>query len=143
MDSLSNGLATQLIVHGVKRGDLVGIYMDKSIEMFLSILATLKAGAGYVPLDPECPAERVRTIIGCAETAIVLTSVELQNQFDNAVLGGHVVSLVVSVGKLSPAGKPDVGPIMRGDVCHVLFTSGSTGIPKGAVTLYVIKTLIH
>lgn len=134
MDTLSNGLSIKLVVNGVKRGHLVGIYMDKSIEMILSILATLKAGAGYVPLDPDHPAERVQTIIGLSETAIVLTSNELQNQIDSILLGTHVISLTVNTRELAPAGKPDVGSVTREDISHVLFTSGSTGIPKGADT---------
>jgi non-ribosomal peptide synthetase component F len=130
MDSLSNSLASELMAIGVQRGKLAGVCMDKSIEMFISVLAILKAGAGYVPLDPEYPAERIRTIVGIAETTVVLTSADICNQFDDVALGSHNW-MVVDVGNLSPASKPDAGPIMRGDVCHVLFTSGSTGTPKG------------
>jgi non-ribosomal peptide synthetase component F len=130
MDSLANSLASELMAIGVRRGKLAGICMDKSIEMFISILAILKAGAGYVPLDPEYPAERIQTIMGIAETTIVLTSTEIFNQLEGVVLGSHNW-LVVDVRNLSLASKPDAGPIMRGDVCHVLFTSGSTGTPKG------------
>jgi non-ribosomal peptide synthetase component F len=136
MDSLSNGLATRLISYGVKRGDLVGLYMEKSIEMFLSILATLKAGAGYVPLDPEHPAERVQAIIDLAETKIVLTNKELQNQFVSVIPGDRVFSLTVNLGDLSPDSKPDVGLVTRDDISHVLFTSGSTGTPKGRAISY-------
>jgi non-ribosomal peptide synthetase component F len=132
MDCLSNALAHQLIASGVKRGTLVALYMDKSIEMFLSILATHKAGGGYVPLDPEFPAERTQMIVGLAQASMVLTTRELQNQLVLVRLDAGVRSIVVDFKELSPAVKPDVGPIGRDDVCHVLFTSGSTGTPKGA-----------
>jgi long-subunit acyl-CoA synthetase (AMP-forming) len=82
-------------------------------------------------LDPENPPDRTRAILGLAESKIVLTSNGLQHQFNNAVLGTDIASLVVDVDELSPSSKPDVGPIGRDDVCHVLFTSGSTGTPKG------------
>lgn len=135
MDSFANDLARILIANGVKRGHLVGLYMDKSVEMFVSIFATHKAGGGFVPLDPEHPPERIRTIISLADSRIVLTSGELQQQFNDAMIGVDILSLPVDVHELSPSSKPDVGPIGRKDVCHVLFTSGSTGIPKGSGTL--------
>jgi non-ribosomal peptide synthetase component F len=131
MDSLANGLAHILIATGVNRGDLIGLYLDKSLETFISILATHKARAAYVPLDPDNPPHRIQTILGLAGSKIVLTSKDLQHQFNNAVLGADITSLVVDVHELSPSSKPDAGPIGRDDVCHVLFTSGSTGTPKG------------
>jgi non-ribosomal peptide synthetase component F len=134
MDSFANNPAHTLIAHGMKRGDFIGLYMDKSVEMFISILATHKAGGTYVPPDPENPPDRTRIILGVADSKIVLTSNDLQHQhqLNNTLLRIDITSLVVDVHKLSPSNKPDVGPtIGRDDVCHVLFTSGSTGTPKG------------
>lgn len=134
MDAFANNLAHNLIALGIKRGDLVGIYMGKSCEMFISIIAIHKAGGGYVPLDPTHPAERIRTILGLADSKLVLTSKEFQPQVDAYVADTGVCSLVVDVRDLLPAGKPDIA-VGRDDVCHVLFTSGSTGTPKGAQTV--------
>ncbi|KAF8572686.1 AMP-dependent synthetase and ligase, partial [Ramaria rubella] len=131
MDSLSNDLAQKLVKRGISRGMLVALYMDKSIEMFLSILAVHKAGGGYVPLDPEHPAERIRTIVELAQTKMVLTSSELESQVVSTLADTGVSTVLVAYGGLSPAAKPDVGPVGRDDICHVLFTSGSTGTPKG------------
>ncbi|KAF8587754.1 acetyl-CoA synthetase-like protein [Ramaria rubella] len=133
MDSLSNDLAQKLVKRGISRGMLVALYMDKSIEMFLSILAVHKAGGGYVPLDPEHPAERIRTIVELAQTKMVLTSSELESQVVSTLADTGVSTVLVAYGGLSPAAKPDVGPVGRDDICHVLFTSGSTGTPKGVV----------
>jgi non-ribosomal peptide synthetase component F len=80
MDSFANNLAHTLIAHGMKRGDFVGLYVDKSVEILISILAAHKAGGAYVPLDPENPPDRTRTILGLAESKIVLTSNDLQHQ---------------------------------------------------------------
>lgn len=131
MDNLSNHLARILITSGIKRGTLVALYMEKSIEMFLSILAIHKAGGGYVPLDPDHPAERTQTIVCLAQTVMVLTTREFQGQLAPALLGTGVGSMLVDFKGLSHATKPDVGSIGRNDICHVLFTSGSTGTPKG------------
>jgi non-ribosomal peptide synthetase component F len=79
MDSIANDLARILILHDVKRGDFVGFYIDKSVEMFISILATHKAGGAYLPLDPENPADHIRAILGLAESKVVLTSKNLQH----------------------------------------------------------------
>jgi non-ribosomal peptide synthetase component F len=131
MDCLSNDLARTLIMDGVERGSLIAIYMDKSIEMFLSILAIHKAGGGYVPLDIDHPVERTRTIIRLAEVVMVLTARELHGQLRSVLLDTGIRSKVVDFTELSPSTKPDVGRIGRNDICHVLFTSGSTGTPKG------------
>ncbi|KAF8572689.1 acetyl-CoA synthetase-like protein [Ramaria rubella] len=133
MDSLSNALARSLVDGGSKRGTLVGMYMDKSVEMFLSILAVHKAGGGYVPLDPEHPPERIRTVVSLSQAEMVLTTRDLKRQLDVALIDTDVHTVCVDFRELSPAAKPAVGPIGRDDISHVLFTSGSTGTPKGVV----------
>ncbi|KAF8573142.1 amino acid adenylation, partial [Ramaria rubella] len=133
MDSLSNALARSLLNGGIERGTLVGLYMDKSIEMFLSILAVHKAGGGYVPLDPEHPPKRIQTIVGLARVTIVLATREFKGNLDSALVHTGTRAVFVDFRELSPATKPDVGPIGRDDISHVLFTSGSTGTPKGVV----------
>ena len=143
MDGLSNALARTLITRGARRGTLVALYMDKSIEMFLSILAIHKAGGGYVPLDPEHPTERVQTIIRLAQTPMVLTTRELEDQLDSALLDSGVDLVLVDFMKLTPTTKPDVGMIGRDDISYVLFTSGSTGTPKGIQFVLVNELLIY
>lgn len=131
MDDLANDLAGILIMKGVKRGNIVALYMSKCVEMFISILAIHKSGAAFVPLDPEHPPERIRTILDLADSKHALISKGLEKRFDDAVLDFNISSFVVDVHELSPTEKPDVGLTSRSDLCHVLFTSGSTGIPKG------------
>jgi non-ribosomal peptide synthetase component F len=131
MDSLSNDLAHMLITKGVKKGTLIGLYMDKSIEMFLAIIAIHKAGGGYVPLDPEHPTERIQTIVHLAQTPMVLTIRELENQLISVLLDTGINSVSVDYTELTPSTKPSIEMVCRDDICHVLFTSGSTGTPKG------------
>jgi non-ribosomal peptide synthetase component F len=115
---------------------LVALYMDKSIEMFLSTMAIHKAGGGYVPLDPEYSTERIQMIVRLAQAAMVLTTTDLQSRLDSPLLDTGVGTLSIDFKDLSPAAKPNVGPIGRDDICHVLFTSGSTGVPKGTYLLH-------
>jgi non-ribosomal peptide synthetase component F len=131
MDGFANDLARVLVAKGVKRGDIVALYTDKSVEMFISIFGTHKSGAGFVPLDPEHPSDRIRTILNLADSKIALVSRELEVQFKAAVHDLNITVLVVDINELTLATKPNVGPIGRNDICHVIFTSGSTGIPKG------------
>ncbi|KAF8572636.1 AMP-dependent synthetase and ligase, partial [Ramaria rubella] len=133
MDGLANALASKLVDSGVQRGRLIALYMDKSIEMFLSILAVHKAGGGYVPLDIDHPAERIQTIIHLAQTTMVLTTRELHRRLASTILDAAVETVSIDFRDLSAGAKPDVGHVSRDDVSHVLFTSGSTGTPKGVI----------
>jgi non-ribosomal peptide synthetase component F len=98
------------------------------VTFLFTVLATHKAGAAYVPLDPDNPPHRIQTILGLARSKIVLTSKDLEHHFNNAVLGVDVTPLVVDVHELSPSSQPNVGLIGRDDACYVIFTSGT---PKG------------
>lgn len=130
MDSLSDDLACKLIDSGVKRGFLVALFMDKSIEMFLSILAVHKVGGGYVPLDPEFPAEHIKTILSLAQIEMVLTTNKMQDHI-HFMLEEFPVSLkTVDYQALSTGIRPNIS-IKQSDISHVLFTSDSTGVPKG------------
>ncbi|KAF8581319.1 acetyl-CoA synthetase-like protein, partial [Ramaria rubella] len=133
MDGLANSVARKLVDGGIQRGTLIALYMDKSIEMFLSILAVHKAGGGYVPLDIDHPTERIQTIIRLAQTTTVLTTREFHSRLTSTILDATVEAVSIYFGDLSPGAKPDVGRVGRDDVCHVLFTSGSTGTPKGVI----------
>ncbi|KAF8573140.1 acetyl-CoA synthetase-like protein [Ramaria rubella] len=143
MDAFANDLARTLIGSGVKRGDVVGIYMSNSCEMFITILAIHKSGGGYVPLDPSYPVERIQMILGLADAKIVITGKDLKSQLDSIIPAGHVSSLVVDVLELSPSRKPRVA-VGRDDICHILFTSGTTGKPKGVVVTHgaIIESLM-
>ncbi|KAF8573476.1 AMP-binding-domain-containing protein [Ramaria rubella] len=143
MDAFANNLARTLIGSGVKRGNMVGIYMGKSCEMFITILAIHKSGGGYVPLDPSHPAERIQTILGLADAKIVITSKDLKSRLDSIIPAGHISSLVVDVLELSPSRKPRVA-VGRDDICHILFTGGTTRTPKGVVLTHgaIIESVI-
>ena len=77
LDGKANRLARHLATQGVKRGSLVGVYLDRSIELVEALYAISKAGAAYVPLDPGYPAERIRYMLEDASPAVLVTSSEL------------------------------------------------------------------
>ena len=126
LEDRAEQLAGFLIDSGVKPCDLVGIYMERSPDMVAAIFAILKAGAAYLPLDPEQPDPRLEAILADAAPAAVLSEATL----DGRLATGNVLRLRCdSVPRtLSARVRPEVG---RQDLAYVLYTSGSTGRPKG------------
>ena len=124
-------LAGALRARGVRRGTLVGICADRSLEFVVGTLAILKAGGAYVPLDPAYPAERLRMMVEDTGLWIVLATDEHARG-----LCGFPISIVQleSSGTMPESGRDtdgwgeEVGPE---DLAYVIYTSGSTGRPKG------------
>ncbi|MGH7562688.1 MAG: amino acid adenylation domain-containing protein [Gemmatimonadales bacterium] len=124
-------LAALLAARGVSRGSLVAVCLDRSIEMVVSLLAVLKAGAAYVPVDPDYPPERVRFMLEDAAPALLLT---LSRQ--RSALPDTDVAIVEVDGVRSgsrPVERPRPAP---GDPAYMIYTSGSTGRPKGALNAH-------
>ena len=127
----SNQLAVRLLELGVPKGARIGVYLEPSFDSVVSYLAILKAGAGYVPLDPSVPAQRTIQLIAEAHLHVLLTHHSLKERLPEAVRESCFVvdderakdSPPVTAGAL-PEVQPD-------DLAYVIFTSGSTGRPKG------------
>lgn len=112
---------------GVKRGDRVAIMLDRSIDMVAALVATMHAGAAYLPVDPAYPLKRQRYILDDAKVSAVVTRTELKP----LVIDPDMT--VVDVATLDhdnpqPCNKVDLTPQ---DIAYVIYTSGSTGNPKG------------
>jgi amino acid adenylation domain-containing protein len=126
LDARANRLAAHLGSSGVTRGSLVGLFMDRSVDMVVSLLGILKAGGAYVPLDPAFPKDRLAFMVEDAALQVIVTTTALIGE-----LPPHAAKLV-DVAAL-PAGPStrvtqSAGPR---DVAYVIYTSGSTGKPKG------------
>uniref|UniRef100_UPI000B03B323 non-ribosomal peptide synthetase n=1 Tax=Rhodococcus marinonascens TaxID=38311 RepID=UPI000B03B323 len=125
-------LARFLIARGVGPESLVGVAMGRSLDLMVSIYAVLEAGGGYVPIDPEHPADRTAYVVATAVPVLVLTTTT-----DRVVLPAGVA--VVEVDGLDVSGYSSavvveselLGPSRPGNVAYAIFTSGSTGRPKG------------
>ena len=126
LDRRANQLAHQLQARSVRRGDLVGVCLERSEHLPAALLAVMKCGAGYVPLDPSYPSERLKYMCEHSGLKIVVTSAALRPQ----VLELGPAALVLEEAISSSAQPPQV-QVQPSDIAYVIYTSGSTGKPKG------------
>jgi amino acid adenylation domain-containing protein/thioester reductase-like protein len=117
-------LAAHLAARGAGPGERIAVYLERSADLPVALLAVLRSGAAYVPVDPVYPAERISYMIADADVALVVTHSSLARNVPGAprVLLDHDVLS----GATPPAGVPT-----RDDLAYVIYTSGSTGRPKG------------
>jgi amino acid adenylation domain-containing protein len=134
LDGQANQLAHHLRDLGVRRGDLVGVCLPRSVGMIVAILAVLKAGAAYLPLDPDQPAPRLRFMVEDSAARVVLTDAATAS---GPALSGSPAELVeldtrAAVIAKAPTTAPECD-LTPADLAYVIYTSGSTGRPKGAM----------
>ncbi|WP_324195191.1 non-ribosomal peptide synthase/polyketide synthase [Nocardia puris] len=135
LSARANRLARYLIARGIGPEDLVALHLRRSPELVVAMYAVLTAGAAYVPLDPDHPADRTAHILATARPACVLTGPE-----EGAVPGAEVVR----VDELDLSAHPDgpvwererVAALRKAHPAYVIFTSGSTGRPKGVAVAH-------
>ncbi|CAM2828224.1 non-ribosomal peptide synthetase [Prescottella defluvii] len=121
-----------LIAEGFGPDSLVGLGMRRSLDLLVGMYAVLAAGGGYVPIDPDQPAERNRYILETANPALVLSTSREASELPAAVQIVELDSLDVSGFSDAPVADVDrVGSLRGSSVAYVIFTSGSTGRPKG------------
>ena len=130
LNERSNRLAHYLRSQGVGADAVVGILLERSLEMVVSSLAVLKAGAAYLPLDPDYPPQRIRFMVEDSGLKVVLT-----NQRHGELLhGGSLQQVVLDGPAIVLSGEstqdPGVG-VSPENLAYVIYTSGSTGQPKG------------
>nr|WP_241021262.1 non-ribosomal peptide synthetase [Burkholderia sp. Ac-20344] len=131
----ANRLAHHLIALGVAPDALVGVAMERSLDMIVTLLAVLKAGGAYVPVDPEYPAERVRFMIDNAQLRWLLTQQHLLAVLPDA--DDRVIVVDRDALDLDAAATSNPAPALNGDnLAYMIYTSGSTGRPKGALNTH-------
>ncbi|KAK9703357.1 hypothetical protein K7432_010783 [Basidiobolus ranarum] len=130
----ANRLAHSLILWGVVPDEVVALCIEKSIDMIVGILAVLKAGAAYVPLDAEYPRERIEFILEDTKAKICITTKDQESMF-LAWSDLHLVLMDRSDLALdnAPESDPIVPELISSNLCYLIFTSGSTGKPKGVM----------
>src|SRR5690349_7403039 len=128
LDSLANALALRLRALGVRPGVLVGICHDRSAASIVGALAVLRAGGGYVGLDPAHPDARLTALCEDAGIAVLLTHASMLDRLPSVPC--RVLELEATLNSPSALQRiePTAGP---DDVAYVIYTSGSTGVPKG------------
>ena len=136
LDARANRLAHHLRRHGVRAGSFVGLFMERSAAPIVAILACLKAGAAYVPIDPSYPADRIRLILEETEAVVVLSGGAL-----SARVGEFFSGLCVDVDRDAQAiaaepasrlSRAESG-VQPSNLCYLIYTSGTTGKPKGVM----------
>ncbi|RRB04270.1 non-ribosomal peptide synthetase [Larkinella rosea] len=131
LNETANQLAHYLIGKGISEGDIVGIALDRSPDMLITLLAVLKAGAAYLPLDPAYPQERVTFMLADSSARMLITSRKYAGR-----LKSQATELLVedALAESKVNGKEDPDTMVSGDnLAYVLYTSGSTGKPKGVL----------
>src|SRR5215470_1250644 len=135
LDRLANQYAHFFRAQGLGPDRLVALHLEKSVDLFGALIGVLKAGAGYVPIDPKFPADRIRSIIEDGAISVVVS----QTSLAIAPEGTDFHTLLVDRDHDKIDAMPNV-PIpadetglMTNDTCYVIYTSGSTGRPKGVV----------
>jgi amino acid adenylation domain-containing protein len=138
LNSRANRLAHHLIGQGIGPEDRVALCLPRSIEMVVGLLAILKAGAAYVPLDPNYPQSRLAFMLeDAAPKATITTSAiaeTLQAKFSAVLLDSAESQARINTAPTSnPANADRTAPLRHGHPAYVIYTSGSTGTPKGVV----------
>jgi amino acid adenylation domain-containing protein len=146
LDAQANRLAQRLRALGVGREQLVGICLRRSANTIVSILAALKAGGAYLPLDPDHPAERIAYILDDAGARVVLTERALADRVSGENLA-EVITLDDPAEEARLDALPAEAPVTgahEDDLAYVIYTSGSTGRPKGVAVTHanVVRLLM-
>ncbi|AKT42433.1 glycine adenylase [Chondromyces crocatus] len=132
LNARANQLARHLRGLGVGPERLVGLCVERSLEMVVGLLGVLKAGGAYVPIDPAYPDERVASVLADAEITVLLTQASLRGRFE-----AHPVTAVsldadwATIGARDESDLP--GAARPHHLAYVIYTSGSTGTPKGVM----------
>ena len=128
MDELTDRIAAALRARGVKERDRVALLLPRTSRLILSLFGVLKAGAAYIPCDPEYPADRIRLILEDSEARYIITTADR--------LGTVPADKAIDVEELldgSVSCDPITANITPDDLAYLIYTSGSTGRPKGVM----------
>jgi amino acid adenylation domain-containing protein/non-ribosomal peptide synthase protein (TIGR01720 family) len=132
LDANADRVAAALIEAGVRADTAVALCVERSFDMVVALLGVLKAGAAYLPIDPDYPAERIAYLLDDARPAVVLTQPDLLERVTNAVNSTGVKILTVDALRGADFTLSAPVAVAPDQLAYLIYTSGSTGKPKGA-----------
>lgn len=143
LNQRANQLAHYIRKQNGSSDDLVGILMDRSIEMIVAILGVLKSGAAYIPIDPEYPEARIQHMISDSQSQLLVSTSIILNR-DLSALNLQTAIINIDSDWLEIARESSANPDRVGDskdLAYLIYTSGSTGKPKGVMITH--RNLVH
>ena len=145
LEARSTRFAELLRLSGVTTEDLVALYVDRSAPMIVAMLAIMKAGAAYIPIDPNFPADRIAWILEDASPKLILTETALAKKLNQTSVPIQFLdALIAQTSNASSDGERSAPTIYPLNTAYVIFTSGSTGRPKGVqVTHRALYNFLH
>ncbi|MFJ8166823.1 condensation domain-containing protein, partial [Streptomyces sp. NPDC096136] len=156
LNARANQIAHWLISQGIGAEQLVGLALARGAEQIAAVLGIAKAGAGYLPVDPDYPAERIAYIIRDAAPSLVLTHEQLADDFRTVVAEADIriraIESVTTSWTEQPISNPTnadrIIPLTSANTAYTIYTSGSTGRPKGTAVLHtglasLVSTLVE
>ncbi|MGV0837953.1 amino acid adenylation domain-containing protein [Mycolicibacterium thermoresistibile] len=138
LDDAATQLANLLAVYGAGPGESVALLIPRSADAIVAILAVLKTGAAYLPIDPAAPAARLEFMLGDAEPIAALTTVELGTRFNGT--GVPIIEVDDPAPPMYPTGP--LLPPAADDIAYLIYTSGTTGVPKGVAITHANVTQV-
>jgi amino acid adenylation domain-containing protein len=129
LNERANQLAAVLIADGVKVGDKIAVSLDRAAELVVSLLAVMKAGGVYVPLDPIFPINRINYMLADSQAVKLITTIKYSGQYESNAQEILLHEIWPTLDDM-PTADPEV-PVTGRDLLYILYTSGSTGQPKG------------
>jgi len=133
LNGYANSLAFVLRNAGVRNHSIVGIMMHRSLEMMISILAVLKAGGAYLPIDPTFPDERISYILEDSHCVVLLTKASFHSQIERFAFQGKILDTELENGFYLEHSENIPSISNPSDTAYCIYTSGSTGKPKGVL----------
>ncbi|MEW2493515.1 amino acid adenylation domain-containing protein [Streptomyces nodosus] len=137
LNARANRLARLLIDRGIGPEHIVGLALPRSVELIVALLAVLKSGAGYLPVDPEYPAERIAFMLADAAPRLLLSTTGVAGRLPAgptlALDDPEVRAGMAALPDTDPRDDERTGPLLPQHPAYLIYTSGSTGRPKGVV----------
>ncbi|MFF7459804.1 AMP-binding protein, partial [Kitasatospora sp. NPDC008115] len=136
LNARANRIAHWLIGRGIGAEQLVGLALPRGAELFAAILGVVKAGAGYLPVDPDYPADRIAYMLADAAPALLLSSGRLAEELPDGLAVEGLAGVWDGQPVTDPTDAERVAPLTAANTAYVIYTSGSTGRPKGVTVTH-------